>query len=159
MYCKCLSAPSGLFLVLSLCSSEEIIQDTPQVLEGRPVFWVFIPAQTHDIKKPIRTVFWLWHPVAPLQVLDHLWVGHTWKKEKTLNMMFSAIINHTTLIMWWHYEIILWWAGTLSTALIVWYDDKQMSNYQGKVCVHMSLFPSGGSQMTTHQTLWKRCHS
>lgn len=77
MHCKCLSATSGLLLVLPLCGSEEILQDAPQVLEGGPVFWVFFPAHTHNVIKPIRTVFWLWHPVGSLQVLDYLWVGHT----------------------------------------------------------------------------------
>lgn len=71
-------APSGLFLVLSLCGSEEILQKAPQVLEGRPVLWVFPPAQIHDAVELICTVFWLRHSVAPLQVLDYLWVGHTW---------------------------------------------------------------------------------
>uniref|UniRef100_A0A3Q3FF07 Uncharacterized protein n=1 Tax=Labrus bergylta TaxID=56723 RepID=A0A3Q3FF07_9LABR len=71
------SALSWLFLVLPLCGSEEIVQNTPQVLKGGPVFWTFPPAQTHDVVKPLRTIFWLWHSVAPLQVLDYLWVGHT----------------------------------------------------------------------------------
>lgn len=71
------SALSGLFLVLPLCGSREILQYTPQVLKGGPVLWAFPPAQTHDIIKPIRTVFWLWHSVAPLQVLNYLWIGHT----------------------------------------------------------------------------------
>lgn len=71
------SAQSGLFLVLPLCGSREILQYAPQVLKGGPVLWSFIPALTHYVIKSIRAVFWLWHSVAPLQVLNYFWIGHT----------------------------------------------------------------------------------
>uniref|UniRef100_A0A3B4FD00 Uncharacterized protein n=1 Tax=Pundamilia nyererei TaxID=303518 RepID=A0A3B4FD00_9CICH len=54
-----------------------IIINIPQVLERRSLLRILLPAVTHDAIKSIGAVVRLWHSVAPLQVLDYLWVGHT----------------------------------------------------------------------------------
>lgn len=126
------SALSGLFLVLPLCGSREIFQYAPQVLKGGPVLRAFPPAHAHDIIKPIRTVFRLWHSVAALQVLNYLWIGHTCTTHT-----FSSVGNVCDVIQFNEQQRV-----------------KGMYIYQGKVCGRMSLFLLGGSQMTTRLILW-----
>lgn len=79
----CLYALARLFLVLPLCCCEEVLQNAPQILKGWPVLWALIPAQFHNVVQTFGAVLWSGHPVASLQVLDHLWVTHAWQWEKT----------------------------------------------------------------------------
>lgn len=100
----CLSATLRLFLILPLCGSGEVLQDAPQVLKGGSVLRAFPPAQMHDIIKRIRAIVWLWHSVAPLQVLDYLRVRHTCttgkKCSRVTTKYFKMLSWYTRMSIW-----------------------------------------------------------
>lgn len=74
-----------LLLVLPLCGSEVILQHIFQVLKRGSVCRFLPPTFVHYAIKLIRAVLWFWHPITRLQVLDYLWVGHTWTTEIRIN--------------------------------------------------------------------------
>lgn len=129
----CLFAAAELFLVLPLCGGEEVFQDTPQVLECGSVLRLFPPAQQHEVVEPVWTVVWLWHPVVSLQLLYDLWVGHPWATHKQK----CNTVTHTYVV---------------SDLRINLFGQRKVT-YQGKVCVHMSLFLLEGCRRTTHLIL------
>lgn len=91
--------PLQLLLVLPLCGSEEILQEVLQVVKRGSVLWSLRPTLLHDVIKLIRAVFWRRHPVSPLQVLDHFWVGHTWTGNK---IMIRWNNNKKRIVICWY---------------------------------------------------------
>lgn len=69
-------------LVLRLRGGEVILQEALQVLEGGPLLGLLSPAGQHQLMQRFWAVCWAWHPVAPLHLIQHLPVHHTWAGRK-----------------------------------------------------------------------------
>lgn len=80
-----------LMLVLCFCRSEEVTQNTLDVVKCGSVFRLVLPAGHHYIIQLLGTVVRLWHPVATLNRWYHLYFGHTLKQNRNSERMFDGL--------------------------------------------------------------------
>lgn len=70
-----------LLLVLALCRSKEILQNTLYVLKSGTILGSDLPAPHHDVIQLLRAVSCAGHPVSMLQCSDHLRTRHPWENR------------------------------------------------------------------------------
>lgn len=70
-----------LLLVLALCRSKEILQNTLYVLKSGTILGSDLPAPHHDVIQLLRAVGCAGHPVSMLQSPDHLCTRHPWENR------------------------------------------------------------------------------
>lgn len=70
------------WLVLGLCGCKVVLQEALQVLESGALFRILFPAVDHELVQGDGAVLWAGHPVAPLHLLQHLPVVHTYKDKR-----------------------------------------------------------------------------
>lgn len=76
-------------LILLLRGSVKVLKDRLQVLKGRPLLGLVSPALQDDIVEFAGAHVRAGHAVAPLQVANHLGVGHPWMETQP-NRSYSA---------------------------------------------------------------------
>lgn len=70
-----------LLLVLALCRSKEILQNTLYVLKSGTILGFDLPALHHEVVELLGAVFRAGHPVSMLQSPNHLHVRHPWENK------------------------------------------------------------------------------
>lgn len=97
--------PSGLHLVGPLRGDEEVVQGVLQVLEGGPLLGLLLPAGHHQLVQLRGAALRTRHAVEVIQLPDHLWVGHPWRRggESALyDQQQKHLVTHSKVIYFCH---------------------------------------------------------